>query len=99
MPLNGGGDLVGVLGPDEGFWVLVVVVDELTNRSLKFGGASVDASLDGARGEEREPSFDLVEPRAVGRDEVEVDSLVPLQPPLDLGSGVRLGFPRKNGLS
>ena len=86
MPLNGGNDLVRRLGPDEGFGVVVVLVDELSDRALELARAPMNTSLERSVGQEREPAFDLVQPRAVGRNEVEVKPLVPLEPPLDLRS-------------
>jgi hypothetical protein len=37
-PLFGGKDFVGGLGPFEGFWLVVVVIDEIADVGFELGG-------------------------------------------------------------
>ena len=54
------------------------------DRRLKFGHALEDATADGVLGNQGEEPLDQIEPRRRGRDEVQFEALVPLQPVLHL---------------
>ena len=60
--LDGGEDVVGGLGPAEGFGVAVVGFHVALDGGLEFGGGAVCTALDLALGEQREEALDLVEP-------------------------------------
>ena len=71
---DAGEDLVRSLGPDEGLGFRVVGVDELSDRLFEFGDAAVTAAADLLLGQLTEPALNQVEPRAVGRSEVDVEA-------------------------
>ena len=59
---NLGQDFIRGLGPLERRCVLVVSVEEITDRFLQRGGRTVGAALDLALGEQPEPSLNLIQP-------------------------------------
>src|SRR5258708_1434277 len=67
-------------GPEEGPSVAIVVLHELVDLGDELGHAGERPPADGALGDERKPALDLVEPRGVGRREVEVVARMPGQP-------------------
>lgn len=67
-------DLVGGLGPDEGFGVGVLDVDPLADVGFEFGDAAVGGAAEFAVGEFGEPAFDQVEPRAQRDSPVHTES-------------------------
>ena len=86
MPASDGGDdLVGVLGPDEGFGLLIVLVEEPVDRRLQVGDGAKDTALEPAFGEERKEPLDGVEPGSRCRREVERPSRMTFEPSADVG--------------
>jgi len=77
-------DRVGGGGPLEGLEVRVVRGYEVIDALHELSDAGEGAAADGLVGDPREESFNLVEPRAVGRDEVHVPAWPSRQPRLDL---------------
>jgi hypothetical protein len=75
--------LVGGFGPDEGFWVAVVVVEVGADGVLQLAGAAMDAAAQLFFGKQRKPPFDQVRPGAAGGSEVQVEARVAQQPALD----------------
>lgn len=67
---NTGEDLIGCLGPDVGLGLLVSCVEELLDGILELSDAAVTSSSDLLVCELGEESLDLVDPRGVGRREV-----------------------------
>ena len=65
--------------------VLVVLPHELVDLALELGNRIERAASDGLLRDHPEPPFDLVEPRAVGRCEVQVETRAAREPSLDLG--------------
>ena len=63
---------------------MVVCLQEVVDRGGEFGDAVEDAASDRFVGQLAEPAFDEVEPGARGRDEVEVETRVLLQPGVDV---------------
>jgi hypothetical protein len=59
--------------------------EELVDRLDQLGDAVEDAAAERFVGELAEPAFDEVEPRARGRDEVEMEAGVFREPRLDVG--------------
>ena len=59
---DGGDDFVGVLGPDERLWRLVILDEVAVNGSLEIGDAIEDASLEAPLGEAGEEALDRIEP-------------------------------------
>ena len=55
-------DFIVGFGPDIRFWILVADLDEFPDRLFQGDGAAVGAPLDGARGQQGEPPFHLIEP-------------------------------------
>jgi hypothetical protein len=49
--------LVGGFVPDEGFWVSVVVLDEVVDGGLEFLGGAMDGAAELALGEQDEPDY------------------------------------------
>ena len=77
-------DVVGGFGPDERLRVLVPGFDPGADVGFEFFDAAVGAAAQFAVGQLGEPAFDEVEPRGVGRGEVQVEPGVLGQPLLDL---------------
>src|SRR5262249_45642379 len=73
-------DLVGGLDPHERLGVLVVNRDEQPEGILQLAGAAVGSSPDLFFGQDREPAFDLVDPRAIRRRVVEFEARMAEQP-------------------
>jgi len=71
--------------PDERLGVLVVRLDIALDGVFEIGDGFEDASPDFAAGDNREKSFDRVEPRRRGRREMECPSRVVREPFQDLG--------------
>ena len=72
MPsFDSGDDFVGVFSPDEGPGIGVGIGDEIVNCILEFLEGTEDATLEAALGQEREQTFDGVEPGGRSRGEVE----------------------------
>jgi hypothetical protein len=69
--------------PDEGFWVSVVVFDEVVDGGFQFFGGAVDAAPELTFGEQREPSLDQVEPRSRSGSEVHMEARAFGQPVLN----------------
>lgn len=71
-PCDAGEDRIGGLGPDVRLPGLVMHNDKLPNGGDQRADAAVDPAAELFRREGREPPFDEIEPRAVGRREVDV---------------------------
>src|SRR5258706_8906732 len=78
-------DGVGGGGPAKRLGVRVVVADELFDALDELLDAGERAAADCLVGDEREEAFHLIQPGAVGRDEVHVPAWPTRQPSLDLG--------------
>lgn len=57
-----GDDLIRIGGPDEGFGVVVSLVEEAVDGGLEFDDRTEDAALETARGELGEEALDGIEP-------------------------------------
>ena len=79
-------------GPLEGLAVGVVRCDEVIDALHKLFDAVERAAADGLVGDQREEALDLVQPGAVGRDEVQVPARASRQPRLDLRMAVGGGL-------
>lgn len=55
-------DFIGGFGPFKGLGILVADLDEFPDRLFQGDGAAVGAPLDGASGQQGEPSLHLIEP-------------------------------------
>src|SRR2546427_9940276 len=71
---DAGEDLVGRLGPNEGFGSLVVHVDVLTDSEFEVLHTAKNATPNPFVGEFGEPSFHQVDPRPVRGGEVDMKS-------------------------
>ena len=69
---DGGQYLICGFGPVEGFRLLVVDGDELTDGSLQFLNTAMGTALDLSLGKQCEPAFDLIEPGGMRRREVQM---------------------------
>src|SRR5436309_7691309 len=78
-------DLGGLGLPDEGFGIDIVVLQVGLNGRLEISHAFEDAAANGILCNEAEEALDLIEPGGGGRGEVEMDTLMPSQPRLDVG--------------
>ena len=78
-----GQNLVGGLHPLEGSWGLVVDFEELFDGGLQCSDTVMGASLELLIGQNGKPSLDLVEPRGMGWNEVQVEAPVPAEPAHD----------------
>ena len=77
-------DRVGGGDPLERLAVRVVGRDEMIDALHQLFDAGERAAADGLVGDQREEALDLVQPRAVGRDEVHVPARLRCQPGCDL---------------
>ena len=82
-------DRVGGCGPAKRLGVLVVRGHEVIDMLHELPDAGERAAPNGFVGNQREESLDLVEPGAVGRDEVHVPARPARKPGLDLRVAVR----------
>ena len=82
-------DRVSGGSPSERLRVGVVVGDEPIDALHELLDAGERAAADRLVGDQREEAFDLIQPRAVGRDEVHVPARATRQPHLDLRMAVR----------
>ena len=64
LAFDGGDDLIGVSGPDEGLGIMVGLFDEAVDRGLELDDRAEDAALETALGELGEEALDGVEPGA-----------------------------------
>jgi hypothetical protein len=78
-------DLVGRLDPNEGSAPVVPGVQKALDGLSEGGHALEHASVKSASVQEGEPDLDLIHPTGAGGCEVQVDSLVTLEPAGDLG--------------
>lgn len=86
MPATDSGyDLVRVLGPAEGLWVLVCLSDEAVDGGLECDDRVEHAVFEPAVGQFGEEAIDSIDPRRRGRREVKGEPLVPPKPFDDLG--------------
>lgn len=81
-------DRIGSGDPLEGLEVRVVGCDEVINALHELLDAGERAATYGLVGDQREEALNLIEPRAVGRNEVHVPALPSGQPSLDLRATV-----------
>src|SRR5262245_26074385 len=71
---DAGQDLIGRLPPSERSRGRVACLEELTNGHFKFAGAAMGTPLDLLVGQVGKDPLDLIEPRAVRGDEVDVEA-------------------------
>src|SRR5215207_1146281 len=83
--MNGGDDLGGVCGPEEGLRVMVGLLEIAVDGGLEVDDRSEPAALQASLGQGGEEGLDRVEPRARGRREVEGDARVAGEPGDHLG--------------
>src|SRR5262245_26778054 len=84
-------DLSGFLGPDEGRWVLVPVIDVVSDVTNELLDGHEGSSSHRTLREDAEPCFDHVQPRRSCGREVEVDALMCFEPSHNIGSRVSRG--------
>ena len=77
-------DSVGVGGPDEGFWILVVLGEEAIDSGLEIDDGMEHTAFQPPFRELGEEALDGIEPGGRGRREVEMEPWMALQPCLDL---------------
>ena len=65
--LDGGEDIVGGFGLDEGFGVGINGFDVTGDGAFEFGGGAMCAAADLVFGQVGEEAFDLIDPRGRGR--------------------------------
>ena len=78
-------DCVSRSSPHEGLRVCIVGADVAVDFLDEVGGGVEGAAADGTLGDEGEEAFDLVEPRSIGRREVNVPTPTACEPSSDLG--------------
>jgi hypothetical protein len=77
-------DVGGGCGPDEGFGVLVVMIDVVFNRVDRFDHVAKNSTTYAIRGKVAKKSFDHVQPGSAGGLEVNVESRMAFSPALDV---------------
>ena len=86
MPTGcGGDDFIGIGGPDERLWLLVVIGDEAIDGGLEIDDALENAALGASFGQDGEETLNGVEPAGRGWGKVECPSRVPPEPLDNLG--------------
>jgi len=73
-----------LLGPFKRVRVLVVGADKVIDALTQLPWTGKARSRQGVRDEDAEPDLHLIEPRRMGRNEVQVDVLVPREPAIML---------------
>ena len=81
--------MVGGFGPDEGFRILVVVVDEMADGVLQLQRAAMNAAAKLFLRQLGEPAFDQIQPGGRGGSEVQVEARALGQPTANELSFVR----------
>ena len=90
MPsFDGGDDLARVFCPDKWLWVGIGIGDEAVDCVREFLERTKHAALEAPLGQEREQTFDSIEPGCRGRSEVEDKARVASEPFQDFGMLVR----------
>ena len=89
---DAGEDLVGGLDPDVGFSGVVVNIDELLDGGDELGHAAMHAATELFGGECRKPSLNQVDPRGIGRGEMEVEARMTGEPATNEGTLMRAGI-------
>ena len=74
-------NLIGGLGPDERFRIGMMRVNEFANRRLQLCDAAVHPSPELCVGQLGKPAFDQIQPRSVGRREMDMKAW-PLREPV-----------------
>ena len=82
-------DFAGGLGPDEGFWVGIMVFQIFHDGALALCDAAERAASDAFSGDLGEEAFDHVEPGRRGRREVQMKARMRLEPAFDGGRLMR----------
>jgi len=77
--------LVDAFGPDEGFWVGVVLVDIKFDGSDEIGDAFEGSAADAFSCDFSKPTLDEVKPRGTRWDKVQMETRVFLYPAFDAG--------------
>ena len=67
-------DVVSRFGPNERRGLLVGDVDKLVNRALELDDAGVGTAFELPLSEQSKPPLDLVQPRCVGRGEMDMET-------------------------
>ena len=83
--LDSSEDAVRVCGPDEGFGIVIVLLDIAVDGGLKVDDGEKDAAFEAPFCECGEEGLDGVEPGGGGRREVEGPARMALEPNFDLG--------------
>ena len=83
--LDGGDDFVGIGGPCEGLWLVVVLGEETVDGSLEVDDGVEDATFQAALRQPGEEALHRVEPGTRGRGKVEGEALVTVEPGAYLG--------------
>ena len=86
---DSGDDFVWVLGPDEGFWVCVGVVEEAVDGIFEFPQGSEYAALETLLCELGKKALDSIEPGGGRRGEVKSPAWMAFQPGAHLGMLLR----------
>src|SRR5258708_34202371 len=73
------------LGPDEGLWIGIVMLEVVLDGGFEFGNAFEDAGADAVSGDKAEEALNLVKPGPGSGCEVHVEARMPFEPRLDLG--------------
>jgi len=59
---DGGDDFIGIGGPNEGFWVFIVLIKEAVDGGLKVDERVEHAAFEAAVGQPGEETLDGIEP-------------------------------------
>jgi hypothetical protein len=82
---DGGDDLIGIGGPDEGFGVIVRLSNEAFDRALEIDEGSEDAALETSLAQLGEEALDSIEPGDRFRRVVEDETGMAFKPTPHLG--------------
>jgi len=83
-PFDGGDNPIWVFGPDEGFWLFIVLCDEAVDGGLKIDDGAEDATLEAPVAQFSEKSLNSVEPRAGRWREVKLPAWMAAEPSQNL---------------
>ena len=82
-------DVLGLGCPGESFRIRIMMVDIVHDRFHQLWNTGERSPADTFIGQVPEPSFDQIQPRTAGRNEVHMEARMTLEPLLDLGVLVR----------
>ena len=77
-------DIGGWRGPDEGAWIVIMMLQVIFDGCFEIADAAKDAAPDGILCDQAEEAFDQIDPGRRSRREVEMEARAAFEPCLTL---------------